>query len=532
MRVELPDGTILDNIPEGTTKAQIEAKLAANGYDMKKLAQSPAPAAAPAAKEPDSLLSRIGTGLADPVIGVAQLADKVINPIRQMISPGASSMADYQKQREAEYVAPEGVDWGRTGGRMVTDVGSMLTPAGMLNKTLAASRAVRPAVDFARKTLGHMGLGAGYGAATANDGERGQAAALGAAGEAIVPVAKVLTKALGGGAANILGGTTGAGAETFRQAYKGGDEFVANMRDKVDFGDVVEKAKTGVDKMRQDMYQRYATAKGGWANDTKPLDFVPIVQSYVDAAKKFSFEGTPQPGVADVKVKVEQVLSDWLSNAKGNPKFATVEGMDALKRHLATIVPADVNNRAGRSFVTSVTDSVKDGIIAQRPQYADAMKDYWKSTNEIDEISKSLSLGDKASTDTALRKLQSLMRNTTASNFGQKTKYAEQLADKGGQDVMPAVAGQTANSWLPRGGMRGVTSTVLPMGILSGGLGVIPAVGTAALQSPRLMGETTRALGAINRMTQKMLPDEIRRLMMMSAMLQSGQGDDQQNLGE
>ena len=38
MDVRLPDGTLLRNVPEGTTKAQLTEKLAANGYDIGKLA--------------------------------------------------------------------------------------------------------------------------------------------------------------------------------------------------------------------------------------------------------------------------------------------------------------------------------------------------------------------------------------------------------------------------------------------------------------------------------------------------------------
>lgn len=42
MNVTLPDGTILTDIPEGTTKAQLIAKLSANGYDVSKLTDAKA----------------------------------------------------------------------------------------------------------------------------------------------------------------------------------------------------------------------------------------------------------------------------------------------------------------------------------------------------------------------------------------------------------------------------------------------------------------------------------------------------------
>ena len=47
MDVRLPDGTIISNVPEGTSKAELTAKLKANGYDVAKL-NAPQQAATPA----------------------------------------------------------------------------------------------------------------------------------------------------------------------------------------------------------------------------------------------------------------------------------------------------------------------------------------------------------------------------------------------------------------------------------------------------------------------------------------------------
>lgn len=41
MDVRLPDGTVIQNIPDGTTKAELTAKLKANGYDVSGLAPAP-----------------------------------------------------------------------------------------------------------------------------------------------------------------------------------------------------------------------------------------------------------------------------------------------------------------------------------------------------------------------------------------------------------------------------------------------------------------------------------------------------------
>jgi len=105
---------------------------------------------APPKREADSFLSRAATGLADPIYGAAQIADKVlVNPIRQAISPGATSMDDVIRQRDAEYNAPEGFD----AARMVGNVANPVTWAGpgkgrVFSKT-AAALAARPVTNAA-----------------------------------------------------------------------------------------------------------------------------------------------------------------------------------------------------------------------------------------------------------------------------------------------------------------------------------------------------------------------------------------------
>lgn len=43
MDVELPDGTVIEGVPEGTTKSQLMAKLRASGYDVSKFAPTQTP---------------------------------------------------------------------------------------------------------------------------------------------------------------------------------------------------------------------------------------------------------------------------------------------------------------------------------------------------------------------------------------------------------------------------------------------------------------------------------------------------------
>lgn len=69
MDVRLPDGTIISNVPEGTTKAQLREKLARNGYDVSGL-QDEAPKA-----------GTLGNILAGAVRGAGSIGATVLSPI-------------------------------------------------------------------------------------------------------------------------------------------------------------------------------------------------------------------------------------------------------------------------------------------------------------------------------------------------------------------------------------------------------------------------------------------------------------------
>lgn len=428
-------------------------------------------------------------GVAEQFLGGAKHAwDRAAAGLESLV-PGGKALSQALSQPDMQSLVEQGKQFVKetgpasTVGQIAGDVALSAPVAFKVFKGLNAARGLKTAI------AGEAAANAGYGALTADEGNAGKGALTGAVatglGHSVLPAAR----GIGDIAAGTLGLTTGAGGQAVKQAFKSGDDFVANMRGKVEPGTVVEQARNGLQTMRQSMYDAYATAKGGWANDATQLDLKPVAQAFDAATKKFSFQGMPQPGVEGVQQQVAQVLGHWNTQAQKNPAFLTVEGLDALKRHLQDLTP-DFNNRTGRAFVTEVVNGVKDAITKQAPKYADAMKDYWQRSNELDEITKSLSLGDKASIDTALRKLQSLTRNNVSTNYGQRLVSAEALK-QAGADVLPAVAGQAMNSWTPRG----------LQGAIAGGAGVPAALLSpkalmaAPLMSPRLVGEAANFAG-------------------------------------
>jgi hypothetical protein len=148
------------------------------------------------------------------------------------------------------------------------------------------------------------------------------------------------------------------------------------------------------------------------------------------------------------------------------------------------------------------------------------MKGYSEGQDLIKEITRSLNLGDKASVATGLNKLQSLMRNNVNTNYGYRQELANKLMEKGGADLMPAIAGQALSAKTPRGLVgQGLDVSALLGTALTGGAHIPATLATMATTSPRLMGETAYKLGQISQKAPKMTKeqDQLAKLLMIRA---------------
>jgi len=232
-------------------------------------------------------------------------------------------------------------------------------------------------------------------------------------------------------------------------------------------------------------------------NDKSILDFADIEKSLTNAEKKVTFNKQIVNKSAAEKInEAKGLIGNWKSLDPAT--YHTPEGLDALKKQIGDVLEGiPFEQKVARSSVGEIYNSVKSTIQKQAPAYANTMKAYTEATDQIREIEKALSLGKKASVDTGVRKLQSLMRDNVQTNYGQRVKLGKELESMGGQQFMPGVAGQALSSIAPRG-ISGALS--LPTGLGGYALGGIPgAVGSAALASPRLIGETAYGLGLASR---------------------------------
>jgi hypothetical protein len=302
--------------------------------------------------------------------------------------------------------------------------------------------------------------------------------------------------AISGLTKNTLGMTTGAGAETFGTAYRagkeGGTSFLDNMRGNVPMTDVLDSAKDALSKMRIERGNQYRSGMVDIANDKSVINFTPIENAVNSLQKMGSFKGQViNKNAAGTVEELSGLVNQW--KALDPAEYHTPEGLDALKKAIGDVRDATQFGTPGRKAADTAYNAVKAQIDMQAPTYAKVMKDYSQASEALTEIEKSLSLGNKAAADTSMRKLQSLMRNNVNTNYGNRLDLAKTLEDKGA-DILPAVAGQAASSFTPRG-LQGLAATG------AGVAGLANPVTLAALPftSPRLMGELSYGLGAMNR---------------------------------
>lgn len=314
------------------------------------------------------------------------------------------------------------------------------------------------------------------------------------------------------GAQNVMTGAaslaSGKPQEALKQAYQAGKEgnkaFAENLRGNVPPTEMLTAVKEGISKIQDANAAAYRTAKTGWAADKTPLDFTPIDTAFENLKASLQERGKSKIGAGEQKVvdEIGDVLKQW----RDDPEARTTLDLDALKQRLDAVYPDSPAYRQARRAVTDISNAVKDTIIKQAPDYAEAMKSYGEQLDLMRDINRALGTGDKVATETAINKVMSLVKNKPSSDY--KRQLVQQLKEQGGADILPMVAGQELSGYAPTGFGR-------LSAIGAGGMAYLashPELALALpLTSPRLMGEAfygagrvtgakNRALGAANRM--------------------------------
>lgn len=485
-----PDGKKLTfNAPEGATGEQVRAKLDTIKSQWQpsetgelKWSDVPGQAFQNAGKSAVQLAKNIAQPFLHPIDTLTAFKD---------IGKGAVSKAEGAlgfQQDPGEKAATEAqID---AVGRFVADrYGS----SDALKKTLATDP-LGAAADLAAVLTGGGAL------AARAPGVAGQAARVASrVGNAIDPVAGAVrvaggaAKGVGNAASATLGLTTGAGKlpidVAFEAGKKGNTAFTDHMRGSAPLTEVGDMAQSAVGELRRDRSAAYKAGMAGTKANYANIDLQPIRDAVTDAAGMVFYKGIPKSDEAATAYKRITDLVD---------RFEVVgaghaDGLDALKQAIGEVRQKTQYGSLERKVADQIYNTVKTQIVKQVPEYAKTMKDYANASDQIDDLTRTFSLGEKASKDASLRKLTSVMRNNVNTNYGQRAKLMDEMAAKQ-PDLPYAIAGQALNSPTPRG---------LNQIVASGAAGYGAVINPAALAalpfaSPRIVGEAAYGAGRIS----------------------------------
>ena len=297
-----------------------------------------------------------------------------------------------------------------------------------------------------------------------------------------------------------LGVTTGAGSQSIQEAFKSGrkggkdkKQFIQHLRGHSQMTEVLGLAMKDLNVLKKQRLSDYKTNSAAFKSDKTVLAFDDIDKAISTAEKLVKYRGkVKNPEGGAVINELKKVVDDWKKYDAS--EFHTPEGIDALKQRMWSVMEGvDKQSKTAQSAANAIYNATKKTIEKQSPGYAKAMKDYTEAADLIFEIEKTLSLGKKATVDTAIRKLQAIMRNNVSTNYKQRVSLAEQLQDIGGEVFMPGIAGNQLQSLTPQGLSK---SGVIPIGTaVATGIDPLSTIVAATASSPRIVGETSVALG-------------------------------------
>lgn len=300
----------------------------------------------------------------------------------------------------------------------------------------------------------------------------------------------------GEAAQSALGMTTGAGKESISEAFLAGraggerqQRFTDSMRGVEEPGAVVEDALSAVRNMRNERGANFRAGKEALQLEKIPVDMDKVASRFTTLADSFMYEGISElsPKGQMKLAELQKIISNW----QKSPGLHTAKGLDILKRRIDNAYPTGINPGDEAMVAKRTRDIVMDEIREQAPDYTKVMKPYEEALRLEREIQKALSLNKQAAADTALRKLQSVMRNNVNANFGERLNLVNKLESAGDYYLLPRLAGQALNSFTPRG-LQGLGAT----GVGVSGVANPTMLAALPAMSPRLMGEAAMAAGA------------------------------------
>lgn len=464
-----------------------------------------------------------GKGIGSTISGLESLGEKLITrPIDKAVSyfTGKPSVLPTSGPTEGENITQKYLQPTNTAqkvGKFGEQAAELLLPTGLEKAGAGLAARIAPkAAGVAQDALklGGRVLGgaAEFGGKTAlqtggNLEETKNAALLGGAfpvtGAALSKAAGIAGK----GALELLGKSTGAGEASLREAYNnsnvikfarqaGGKGGVESLQE-----EALREAKAGLGKIKEARANEY----------TKALSKVKAIKSEIDPiVRNARQKATELLEEAGVKTKEGKLLNNLdfgasvIEKGQGSVQKAvndvmkwtenTPAGLDKLKKKLASHLDEVRDAPGAYQIIKGLRDTVREGLEQGVKGYKEMTAGYHSASNLIEDLQKTLSLGDKAAKETGLKKILNALRQDN----GLRQEMLRTLGTAGKTDIIGKVAGAQVSPFAARG-MAGVLEGPIGGGGIVASLlnpAHIPALlAYLATSSPRLVAEAIALLG-------------------------------------
>ncbi len=194
------------------------------------------------------------------------------------------------------------------------------------------------------------------------------------------------------------------------------------------------------------------------------------------------FRQTPQ-----AQTKINQMFQE-INNLSGEQALRTVDTTRQVLRELL-LTGDDASARSANALITQAIESVRE-TGKQVDGYGDLLRRFAEDSEFLDELTRSLSTGDRATVDTAYRKLATTLKT----NNERRRNLLRELDEATDGAILSSISGQQLSEVLPRGLFRQISAGLIGAGVATGGVStsILPGL---VFASPRVAGEVIRALG-------------------------------------
>jgi len=250
----------------------------------------------------------------------------------------------------------------------------------------------------------------------------------------------------------VLGKTTWTSAETIRTAFTQGwtPEFQAALRWETTPQNILSNVQEWMQAIKNDRaiayWSDYVKLQ---ANKTQlPIDDVAksFIKSLKDEYKILVWKDGLDFSQSKItwgtsQSQIENMYKDivWW-------KDKTPEWLDVLKQRLQDYYRGTPESSKWDRLSTIASNAIKKKIVDNVPEYANMTANYEKLTNDIRDITKTLSLWDKTQAQTAITKLSSVLRE----NFSARQDMVKLIEQYSGKNIQWQIAWASLNPLLAK----------------------------------------------------------------------------------